>query len=231
MDLNENLVLFEDPAPSRKRSNSSIAGVKPSTRLTLKRRLRYRPDVEVTGSRYKGRRVSRADVDLDRQAIGLFDDDDDDGDPVSNHNPISGVDGKLNPGPDGESDSLGSSASGDIVSMDQDSDESEEDDGDVGKDSSLKDNGHRSDEPSSDVSSSDDDDGPSGKASRRDGIALSSLNVKEPHRRNSGQLSIHQRSFIERLHSTRKDDEDRATAVRSQKVSFQNIFGAGSVSS
>lgn len=73
MDADE-LLSFEDPAPERGGALPTASEESVLERPPSKRRLRYRPDVEVSGRRYKGHRVSRAHVELDTRSIGLFDD-------------------------------------------------------------------------------------------------------------------------------------------------------------
>lgn len=61
---------FEDPAPNK--SSAPSGSIVQSDELTkaARRRLRFRSDVNVSGRRYKGRRVSRADAELESQSLG-----------------------------------------------------------------------------------------------------------------------------------------------------------------
>lgn len=228
MDLDDTLAVFEDPAPTKKRTKSTPNVDQGSTRPASKRRLRYRPEVEVSGRRYKGRRVSRADIQLDREAIGLFDDDGiiDDAVPVSNRDPVSRVDGEHDSELSDESSFVGSPELGDPTSTGQESDVGDGGDSGVG-------DGH----------SEDDFDGPSGcdsggKVSHdSEGLDVDGFPKRIPGDssldRNRAQLSAEQRVIMDRLQSVKKDDEDRATAVRFQKVSFPllHIFAVGYVCS
>lgn len=58
------IAALEDPAPQAS-SAPHVLDVDTASKKAPKRRLRYRPDIDVSGKRYDGRKVSRSDLDLD----------------------------------------------------------------------------------------------------------------------------------------------------------------------
>lgn len=63
-DDNLSIAAFEDPAPQTS-STPHVLDVDTASNKAPKRRLRYRPDIDVSGKKYDGRKVSRSDLDLD----------------------------------------------------------------------------------------------------------------------------------------------------------------------
>lgn len=63
---------FEDPAPNTIGTDALSAIVSGAPRVAPKRRLRFRADVDVSDRRYKGRRVTREDIELDNRSLGLL---------------------------------------------------------------------------------------------------------------------------------------------------------------
>lgn len=69
-DVDDDLLEFSNPAPTLATSNDF--GTRDGhARHGTKRRLPLRADVNVDGHKYKGRRVSRADVALDTSTLGI----------------------------------------------------------------------------------------------------------------------------------------------------------------
>lgn len=74
---------FEDPSPSPTDTAPSAPilerslpnnepQVEPPTKQPRKRKLPFRADVSIDGKRYKGKRVSRGEIDLDAASLGLL---------------------------------------------------------------------------------------------------------------------------------------------------------------
>lgn len=221
MDLDDpSLADFEDPAPSENLS-LPLPDVADSTRTKRpsKRRLRYRAEVEVTGRRYKGRRVSRADVDLDARSIGLFDDDDILG--SSNVKLISNVEDEDNVQSNEEPDSQVSSEPSDVEAGQDDNSGDDPGDVDSAEEAALV---PGSDDGSDDShgSGGDSDDDGDNSSQRNEKLNANGLSSDKSERyRVSGatRLVTEQRAILERLNSSKRADEDRAAAVRFQKVS------------
>lgn len=72
--IDVDLSVYEDPAPKDDSRNLLTAPALPEPiKFSRKRKLPFRPDVAVEGRKYKGRRVSRSDAELDPDTLGLFD--------------------------------------------------------------------------------------------------------------------------------------------------------------
>lgn len=80
---------FEDPSPSPAFSAPSAPipetplpnnkpDVEPPIKQPRKRKLPFRADVSIDGRRYKGKRVSRGEVDLDAASLGLLEEEHED---------------------------------------------------------------------------------------------------------------------------------------------------------
>lgn len=63
---------FEDPAPSKSTVDAASTIVPTAPQNALSRRLRFRAEVDVSDRRYRGRRVTREDVELDGRSLGLL---------------------------------------------------------------------------------------------------------------------------------------------------------------
>lgn len=160
---------FEDPAPKKSAGSEDLFLLSGSEKSS-KRRLRYRADVEVSGPKYRGRKISRLDAGLDSRSIGLFDDHDN--------------------GPDEQEDTVG----GD-----------EEEDG-----SNVVSVGNTDDEEGS---TSVDHEG-------NEDLQQSDFPIRSNTEKDSLlELEKEERAIAERLATSKRIDGERASAVRSQKVS------------
>lgn len=76
---------FEDPSPSPVNPATEElipttppfengSETKPPTRRARKRKLPFRADITVDGKRYRGKRISRGEADLDVESLGLLED-------------------------------------------------------------------------------------------------------------------------------------------------------------
>lgn len=68
------IAAFENPAPTKDTSHYLDVTSSGKVRKAPKRKLRYRPEIDVSGDRYKGKRATRAELELDPASLGLFDD-------------------------------------------------------------------------------------------------------------------------------------------------------------
>lgn len=111
------LSAFEDPAPSSL-SKGQLEASLPVPKDTVpvpRQRLALKADIQLEGNKYKGRRVSRSDVELDHETLGLLNDSDSGKEP--NNGTSDASESELDESDDNRSVDNGQSTSDDVFDI------------------------------------------------------------------------------------------------------------------